>query len=136
MEMLVEGFAAEAKKEIQDKHGLFLDACLWLGVDCDDDARVECYNETENTSGSISFDYLPPQIIKVYLVEANLIGTLETSSLPGILENFNLGLNQLRGTVDLCKLSETIRRFCVHRNGFTGSAALESLTEPLTYLLL
>ena len=39
MEMVIEKFDDEAKEEIQNDNGEFLDACEWEEVDCDDEQR-------------------------------------------------------------------------------------------------
>ena len=36
IEMFIEGFGEETKREYQDEHGMYLDVCDWDCVECDD----------------------------------------------------------------------------------------------------
>ena len=72
MEMLIEKFDDETKKEYQGKHGMYKDVCEWECVECDDHEEVvEIDINSRYVSGSLDLCYVPP---KVNLINISTLG--------------------------------------------------------------
>ena len=68
MEMLIDGFDDETKQEYQDKDGMYLDACRWSCVTCDDDQGViQIDIESYDVKGSLELCYAPPNVKEIYI---------------------------------------------------------------------
>ena len=63
MEMLIDGFDDETKKQYQDSHGMYLDVCEWPCTKCDGDERiVEIGIESSRITGPLELCYVPPNV--------------------------------------------------------------------------
>ena len=133
MEMLFEDFTDFAKKQVQDKDGMFLPVCEWIGVECDEMGSVNIVQQAPS-DGPISLQYIPPNTVTFEMYYGDLHGTLETADLPQGLKEFNIGSNKFHGTVDFLRLPTQILEFSIYINCFTGSVALESLPYSLKKL--
>ena len=136
MELLVEGFNEESKRNYHDQTGAFLDVCDWPNFFCKDDGRVTSFDSFEEIGGTIEFAYLPPKFEWFYSEWANLSGTLETILLPSCLNWFTIEQSNLHGTIDFTALPSKIESFHITANRLTGSAVFNKLPENLKTLHL
>ena len=133
MEMLVESFCDEAKKQYQHEPGVFLDICKWPWVSFDDAQNVTIV-QGFNGDGSISLEFIPPKTQTFLFSYAKLTGTLETSALAQHMTNFMITGNNFHGIVDFTTLPETMQILCLEKNNFTGSAVFDRLPRALRTL--
>ena len=104
MEMLIDGFGDETKKEYQDNDGMYLDVCEWLCIECDDDERViEIDIRREGLSGSLQLCCVPSKANEVNITswsKSKMTGYVELADLPHEMKSLSLENNQLTGEID------------------------------------
>ena len=140
MEMFLDGFDDETKKQYQDKHGMYLDVCEWSGTKCDDDGRVvKMEIDSGATSGSLELCYLPAKMKKLDMssfLKSKLTGTVDLTHLPEGIKYIALYRNQLTGEVELTKLPDKMKSLYLHNNRFTGEINLSHLPDGMECLYL
>ena len=132
MEVLIDSFAAEARKRYKDNNGEYLDVCKWPRVACDAANRVVSVKDIRGTAASISLSNIPSKLQYFELCRSSLSGTLETAALPQHMKSFSIGSNAFHGTVDFAALPPAISEFSILQNEFSGSADLSDLPQSLT----
>ena len=104
--------------------------------------EMESAEFNEGTSipigGSLQTEKLPSTLQKFQRNFLSMRGSVDMTSLPKALSNFDLSQNdfELLPSCDLTVLPKKLVRFSVHRNAFTGSVCLSSLSENITDLTL
>ena len=108
MELLIDGFDEEAKKEYQDNDGMYLDICKWSCIECDDDERVVKIDiESSAVIGSLELCYVPPkaQLLSISSYgSSKLTGSIDVACLPNGMSYLSLSNNQLTGKINLTQL--------------------------------
>ena len=144
MEMFIEGFDEETKKKYQDKHGMYLDVCDWLCIECDEDDRViEIDINSRHVSGSLDLFYAPPRVKELWIsslsgevYNSELTGSIDFKQLPSGVECLTLDNNQLTREIDLTQLPNEMKALRLNYNQLTGDIELTKLPEGLNYLSL
>ena len=141
MEMLVNGLNTSCKNVFQDTKGNFIDVCDWPSIICDADERVtEIRKFSWLCSGTIDFDFIPPNVTKIklnYFFETAYIhGTLSTALLPRQIKAIEIVHMGIRGSFDLRSLPEHLTRIDISMNAFSGSCNLTALPAGLQKLNL
>ena len=163
MEMLIEGFDDETKKEYQDIDGSYLDVCTWSGVLCYDLQRViEVEIDFTKMSGSLELWYVPPKlkylcirggskskltgsvdltrlprgIVMIDLQNNMFTGEIDLTKLPNGMTDLELNGNQLTGEIDLTRLPEGMISLFLNHNQLTGEIDLTQLPDEMTCLIL
>ena len=156
VEILIEGFDDEAKKQYQDNHGMFLDACEWPGIKCDEDERViEIKMDNPDVSGSLELCYVPPKVkflertswarskltgsadlTKLPLKNNNFTGEIDLIQLPDGIDYLSLSDNHLTGGIDLTQLPHGIYELHIGNNRLTGEIFLAQLLHGMRGLYL
>ena len=141
MEMLIEGFDDETKKEYQDTDGMYRDVCEWQSFQCDEDHRVievsiaSCY-----VIGSLELCYVPPKMkllnISPWNGKGELTGSADLTHLPEGMESLSLNNNTLTGEIDLTSLPDGMIHLYLCNNYFTGEIDLTQLPHRMTTLFL
>ena len=138
MELLVAGFDEASKKIYQDRKGNFHNVCEWRMIECDESKNVTKIGlrmrANKKAQRTVDFAFLPPHVTKVTSKATHLKGTLETSTLPQPLQDFNVYRNKMEGTLNLETLPAQMVRFNVGQNALSGSLRLTKLPETLEVL--
>ena len=144
MELITEHLATEMTV-FRDINGEFRDACEWFGVLCDSEETVIEINwENMPCNGSIVLDVLPQTLRRLLLqrergilsFNGHFVGTLDTSSLPSLLESITLRNNRFHGTLDCTSFPPALQIFDIKQNQFEGGLNLSQLPENLELLNL
>ena len=136
MEMLYEGFGAEAKTRCQDSKGMFLDVCEWHSVECDGDGNVVRFYDSHALSGSLQLCYIPPKVKTFTLQFNHTTGSIDLTRLPESMKNLHLCNNRFNGSVELTQLPQGIKSLELQGNRFTGEIDLTRLPEGMESLYL
>ena len=140
MEMLIDGFDDQSKKEYQDIDGLYLDVCKWSCVTCDDDQRViEIDIHSSGVSGSLELSYVPPKLEYLYIRsfhQSELTGVVDLARLPGGIQVIDLRSNALTGEIELTQLPESMEDLRLNSNQLTGEIDLTQLPDMMDFLSL
>ena len=141
MEMLIDGFDDQTKKQYQDKHGMYVDVCEWSCIECDDDERiVQIDIESSRITGSLELCYVPPKVKRFKVNpswgKGKLKGPVDLARLPEGIEILDLKGNQLTGEIDLKRLPVGLKNLYLSRNGFNGEIDLTQLGEGMNGLHL
>ena len=140
MEMLIDGFDDDTKKENQDSHGMYLDVCEWSCVECDDDERViQIHTDGGDLSGSLDLCYVP-QKVKVLDIspedKCELTGSVNLTQLPEGMQSICLNNNELSGEIDLAHLPDGMDGISLEDNQLTGEIDLTHLPDGMRELHL
>ena len=141
MEILIEGLDDEAKKQYQDKHGMYQDVCEWLCIGRNGDERVvEIGVGFRRRSGSIQLRYAPPKV-KILKMSSpwmggELAGSVELAHLPDGMQQLYLESNQLTDKIDLTHLPSEMEVLYLQNNQLTGEIDLTHLPDEMIYLHL
>ena len=141
MEMFIEKFDDETKKENQDKHGMYLDACEWECIECDDHERVvEIDIDSRSVSGTLDLCYVPPKVkvleIRPPWLNGKLTGSVDLAHLPGEVQVVDLRGNALTGELDLTHLPKEMRILSIKHNQLSGEIDLTQLPKRMKQLIL
>ena len=128
----------------RDINGDFCDACEWFGVLCDSEETVIEINwEAMPCNGSIRLDILPQKLRRLHLrrklygnLNGRFTGTLDSSSLPRLLECVSLRNNSFYGMLDCTSFPTDLQIFNIEENQFEGDLNLSQLPENLEILNL
>ena len=136
MEMLYEGFSAEAIKTCQNTEGVFLEVCDWHSVECDGDGNVVRFHDSHALSGSLQLCYIPPKVETFTLQFKHTTGSIDLTQLPRRMKDLYLLNNRLSGSVDLTQLPRSIRSLDIEGNRFSGEIDLTRLPVGMESLIL
>ena len=141
MEMLIDGFDDDTKKQYQDDHGMYLDVCEWSCIECDADERVaEIVMDNSDIRGSIQLCYVPPKVEEIDIgdmwVNGKLAGSVDLTLLPEGMEVLNLLGNKLSGEIDLTQLPYKMEYLTLGYNQLTGEINLTHLPDGMRGLHL
>ena len=140
MEMLIEGFGDETKKDYKDGEGMYLDVCEWSGIKCDDNERViEIDIVKDDLSGSLELCYFPPKVNMVTISprsKSNMTGSVDLTQLPEGLQVLDLRNNNLTGEIDLTQLPDRMNFLNLSNNQLTGEINLKQLPSCMRELHL
>ena len=141
MEMLLEGFDEETKKEYKDCEGMYLDVCEWSCVTCDDNQRViEVDIDSSSIVGSLELCYAPPKVkefrVNPPLDESKMTGSVDLTHLPEEMTHLDLQDNQLTGEIDLTQLPDVMSGLYLYNNKLTGEIDLTCLPGRMECLFL
>ena len=140
MEILMEGFDDETKKEYKDCEGMYLDVCEWSCVKCDDDQKViEIDIESSNITGSLELCYVPPNVNVVKIRswgEGKMSGSVDLARLPDGITEILLYNNGFTGEIDLTHLPGGMTELSLYDNQLTGEIDLTQLPKGMKYLFL
>ena len=136
MEMLYGGFDEETKRKFQDKEGMFLDVCKWVGVKCDANERVVEIKHQGRIRGSLQLSRLPSEVTCINISRNDLEGSIDLSNLPPNIEQIHLERNHLTGSVDLTKLPENVGILNLTKNCLSGSLELAQLPRSMRFLFI
>ena len=135
MEMLLDGFDNETKKEYQDNDGMYLDVYKWQSIKCDDDDRVsEIQINSRHVSGSLALCYIPPKVTVINIstsAKSGLTGSVDFAHLPKGMQKLMLPGNQLAGEIDLTRLPDGMGSLDLRNNQLTGEIDLTQLPEGM-----
>ena len=138
MELLIDGMTDAAKRQYKDENGDYFEIVEWdcVEVDEDDMSRVRSIRFPDGfCEGSLTLDYIPPTVRAFLQSGGELTGTIETSTLPGGLDEFSLtSSHNMHGTIDFCRLPSALGLFHIYANNFSGSADLAALPKGLITL--
>ena len=126
---------AESFKE----NGLFKDVCDWKIVKCNADRRVVRVSSALFIGkGIVMLDYIPELVTRFGIPgpifgNKEIVGALETNSLPNRLKIFQISANAFYGTVDVPNLPRTLEMFNISNNAFSGTLDMGNLPPNLEF---
>ena len=145
MEMFVDGFDDEARKENQDNDGTYLDVCTWSCITCDDDERVtQIHMNNRDISHPLETFYVPPNANVAntlpWLIRPRsrriMTGSVDLTHLPERTQILNLENNNLTGEIDLTQLPDRMKCLNLGDNRLTGEIDLTHLPDGMAGLFL
>ena len=140
MEMLIDGFDDNAKKNYQDAASMYLDVCTWSCVHCDGDERVIRIDmETSSITGSLQLCYVPLKANVVNMRswgKSKMTGSVDLARLPDGMTELSLDNNVLTGEIDLTHLPGGMTELSLYDNQLTGEIDLTNLPKGMTLLCL
>ena len=136
LELLFDNLTEESKETIRKYNEQFHSVCSWDGVWCDAKRRVIKFHPAVFFTGSMSFDYIPPNVTHFVVVSRSLSGTLDAHVLSQVLEKFNIRDNNFEGAIPLDDLPASLSFMDLSENAFEGSCDLTRLPQKMKELLL
>ena len=163
MELLINGLESKSCDVFKDSTSAYKDVCKWVGIVCNGRRRVtsvklyhisgtiNLFNLPEHVktfaisqrkemtlvvNGTLDTSALPPELLRLYLINSRLNGTVDFRRLPPTLQELELDSNDFSGSVHLTSMPRELESLSLKGNEFCGSIQLTALPETLTALNL
>ena len=147
MESLVDGVDSSSVAVYKDDEGRYKHVCKWKDVRCNGRRRVTNIIIESALPGKVDFSFLP-ELTRIFSIRSfvygdnaeiancKVSGTLNTASLPSRITDFYSSDLNLRGSVDLRRLPQSMRCLEIENNNFSGSIYLHKLPKSFSRLVV